>query len=65
MNSRTAGINTVSNSNKNKVFTHPDVLEVERQVSDKRLDQSFLHSEVFLCFFKYFIFNLFKVSKCC
>lgn len=49
-------------SKQSAAFTHPDMLEVERQVSDKRFDQSFLHSEVLFCFFKCFIFDLFKIS---
>lgn len=42
--------------------THPDMLEVEGQVSDKRFNQSLLHPEVLFCLFKYFIFQLFKRS---
>lgn len=53
---------TQCDSKQSAAFTHPDMLEVERQVSDKRFDQSFLHSEVLFCFFKCFIFDLFKIS---
>lgn len=66
LDEKESGLNyTVCDSKKSNVSTHPDMLEVKRQVSDKRFDQSFLHSKVLFCFFEYFIFDLFKINKCC